>query len=398
MKCLPVGAASGEEALLLLREALDTEKAFQLVLAEPNLPGMNVFDLAERIRASENMKNLPIIALADNGRMGDGQKCKDVDGYLTRIVKMEELENALTLVLDLSHKTEGLAASKPITRHTIAEECRNEIQILVVEDYPANQQILTKHLETAGYNADIAGNGLEALDAFKKKPYDLIFMDIQMPQMDGFEATETIRNLEALSFRANMESSLERPKKVPIIAMTAQALKNDRDIYIEAGMDDYIAKPFVRRDLLAMVEKWALPSRASGNLDSREFQVRNPAPRKTAIVCAEPINFSKAIEEFEGDEPLLMEVLTGFIENVGEQIDILRLALSESDTNCIQKEAHTIKGGASNLTADALSKAALELENIGSSGNLERGTEVLARLDEEFDRLKAFALKKKILG
>lgn len=282
---------------------------------------------------------------------------------------------------------------KPV-KIMVAEEYRDEIQILVVEDYPANQQIAMAHLKAAGYMTDLAENGLEALDAFKKKSYDLVFMDIQMPQMDGFKATEAIRNLEAVSFRANMKGGPESLKKVPIIAMTANALKDNRDIYIEAGMDDYLAKPFKKRDLLAMVEKWATPIHASGNLDSGEFQVLNTAPQKTPI--AEPINFNKAVEEFEGDEPLLMEVLTGFIENVGEQIDILRLALSESDTNCIQKEAHAIKGGASNLTADALSVAALELENMGSSGNLEGGTEVLERLGEEFERLKAFALKKEI--
>ncbi len=166
-------------------------------------------------------------------------------------------------------------------------------------------------------------------------------------------------------------------------------------------MDDYIAKPLSRKKLLAMVEKWSktiadcglrnadlksLPAIASAQA-RRSGEIENP---KSEIQVA-PMDFDKAIEEFEGDEEFLMEVLEGFLDNVRAQIGTIHQAISSGDAEVVRKEAHSIKGGAANLTADELSRIAFKLENIGKSGLLEGGTEVLERLEREFHRLEVYA-------
>jgi CheY-like chemotaxis protein/HPt (histidine-containing phosphotransfer) domain-containing protein len=305
---------------------------------------------------------------------------------------------AIISVLGLSMGKEVETAPKLVTRHTIAEDYRKDVQILLAEDYPTNQQVALRHLNGAGYQVDLAEDGQQAVEACKRKQYDLILMDIQMPVMDGYKATREIRKLET------HHSTTQPLNHLPIIAMTAHALKGDREKCLEAGMDDYIAKPLSRKKLLAMVDKWTKTIADSGlriaDLKSlpaivprfgtqarRAGEIENP---KSEMQRA-PMNFEKAIEEFEGDEEFLMEVVDGFLENVRAQIGTIRQAISDGDAEVVRGEAHSIKGGAGNLTADELSRIAFELENIGKSGLLERGTEVLERLEREFHRLEVYA-------
>lgn len=304
---------------------------------------------------------------------------------------------------------------------------RKSIQILLVEDYPTNQQVAMSHLKAAGYHVDLAENGLAALELYKQKHYNLILMDIQMPVMDGYEATRKIRKLETqsrqiettdktsdhqqpLSSSTQEQSSIinhqSSIKRVPIIAMTAHAINAYRERCLEVGMDDYLAKPLMRRDLLAMVEKWTggsidgeaetqiikpdLQERPRNGLQSdisvnREANIHNHQSKIRA-----PINFEKALNEFVGNKSVLMRVLHGFVENAKGQIGIIRQSITDGDAERVMGEAHSIKGGAGNLTADELSRVAFEMENIGKSGALENGTKVLKRLEKELDRLDAY--------
>ena len=153
-----------------------------------------------------------------------------------------------------------------------------------------------------------------------------------------------------------------RAARVPIVAMTANATSGDREKCMEAGTDDYITKPLKRKELLSMVDKWN-----TAIADSKS-EVQNPKSE----LENDPMDFLRAIEEFEGDEEFLLEVLEGFLENVTSQIGIIRQAISEGDAEVVRGEAHSIKGGAANLMVDELSKIAFELENIGRSGALEK--------------------------
>jgi len=381
--CYPVEASEGKEALSILRESVLSKDPFNLILTDIQMSEMSGFDLATEIRTSEALKEIPIIALTSAGRRGDGKRCRDIgiEGYLNKPIKKDDLYKAIRSVLGLFMEDKEQIAPKLVTIHTIAEDYRKKAQILLVEDYPTNQEVAMRHLQGGGYHVDLAENGRQAVKAYKRKHYDIILLDIQMPVMDGYEATKAIRDLEcglpnkieegsySESEIRNLKSQI---KKIPIIAMTAHATKADREKAFEAGMDDYITKPLRRTKLLATVEKW-----------SRQ----NP---QSAIKKVAPMNFEKAIEEFEGDKEFLMDVLKGFLENVRAQIETIHQAISKGDAEVVRKEAHSIKGGAANLTADELSKIAFELENLGKSGMLEEDDVVLERLKKEFYRLENY--------
>ena len=248
-------------------------------------------------------------------------------------------------------------------------------RILLAEDYPTNQKLATIHLERAGYAVDLAEDGRQAVAAFKRNAYDLFLMDIQMPEMDGYEATQRIRTLER---QANGPS-----ERVPIVAMTAHAVKGYRERCLEAGMDDYMTKPLKRADLLAMVAKWTVDHpAAAGRVDF----ARVPVASDTNA----PMNVDTALAEFLGEKELLMEVLDGFRSNVRQQLPVIQRAVVENRPDIVSREAHAIKGGAANLTADQLSKIAGELEQIGHAGSLDRGPVLIKRLETEFRRLETY--------
>ena len=301
-------------------------------------------------------------------------------------------------------------------------------KILLVEDYPTNQEVAMSHLRSAGYEVDLAENGLRALELFKQNQYQLILMDVQMPVMDGYEATREIRKLE--SQRSQIEpvhttpnlgqplySNTPEPPStihhrssihgIPIIAMTGYAVEGYSKECMEAGMDDYLTKPLTRKHFLATVDKWigttadsevltsshacsrqvgSEISYQSGSLQSSKgYQIDIIHPLSED---APPMDFERALKEFEGDKALLMEVLKGFIANVRGQIEIIRQALKTQDAERIRREAHSIKGGAANLRADELSRIAFDLEQLGKSGGLERGTETLRKLQKELSELE----------
>jgi len=398
--CRPVEANDGKDALSILRDTVPSKGHFDLIITDFQMPEMSGFDLASEIKTIESLKEVPIIVLTSVGMKGDGKLCRDIgiQGYLTKPVKRNDLYLAIISVLGLSIDEEIEASL--VTKHTITEDFKREALILVVEDYPTNQQVAIKHLHGAGHQVDLAENGEQAVEAYKQKDYDLILMDVQMPVMDGYEATKTIRDLE---------NSKSETKGIPIIAMTAHALKGDKEKCLKAGMDDYIPKPLRRKELLAMVDKCVLKARGErrkskgdesedmkleiGNKENIKFGDSELASQDPKLETGEkvPMNLDKAIEEFEGDKEFLMEVLEGFMGNVRGQIKTIRRAISDGDAEAVRGEAHAIKGGAANMTADALSKVAFELENIGRSGVLDKGTETLEKLEKEFYRLESYA-------
>ncbi|MCP3873860.1 MAG: response regulator [Desulfobacteraceae bacterium] len=383
--CFTVEAMDGKEALSILKGSNSSKEPFSLILIDFQISKINCFDLARKIKTVETLQKIPIIVLSSTGMKGDGKSCREigVNGYLTKPIRQDDLHRVILSVLGLSKETQPHTSPKLVTRHTIAEDYSKEGHILLTEDYPTNQQVAMRHLQKAGYQVDLAENGQLAVEAYKNKSYDLILMDIQMPLMDGYEATAKILELETQSLN-----------HVPIIAMTAHAIQGYREKCLEAGMDDYITKPLRRKGLLAMVDKWI------GTIKNREkgtgtLQSERLINSQSSIVSTQskedtPIDFEKAIDEFEGDKQFLLEVVEGFLDNVRIQIPTIRQAISDGDAEVVRRESHSIKGGAANLVAKELSKVAFELENIGISGELEESIEVLEKLKKEFNRLEVY--------
>jgi len=379
--CLPVEAPGGEAALAALRDLAASKEPISLVLTDFQMPDMSGFDLAIKIRMLKTLEDVKIIVLTSAAKIGQAKECKEIgiQGYLTKPVRHDELHKAIVSVLEPTGK-EDHTEPKLVTRHTIAEDFRKEIRVLLVEDYPTNQHVAIRHLSKAGYQVDLAENGKQAVDAYKRKQYDLILMDIQMPEMDGHEATEAIRNIES---KVGQVGGTEATR-VPIIAMTAHALKGYRKKCLESGMDDYITKPLRKTDILKMVDKWCLSKAVS-----MEKKVQSE-PSNDTISKDVPLDFERALEEFGNDREFLIEVLEGFRENVRDQIINIRQAISENDAEIVRREAHAIKGGAANLTADNLSATANELENMGMTGSLTGSANVLESLEKDFYRLENF--------
>ncbi|MCF6247632.1 MAG: GAF domain-containing protein [Desulfobacula sp.] len=389
--CIPVAVESGEKALICIKQ--EQNKAFDVVITNLTLPEMNGFELAQKIRTGKDFSRLPIIMLTSTGKLGDGSKCRDIgiNGYLPKPVKKEELKTIIATVLG-KIKDEKEIQEKLITRHTIAEGLAKKIDILLVEDYPTNQKIAMKHLTSVGYKVILAENGKIAVTQFKQKHFDLILMDIQMPEMDGYDATRHIRECEGkladLHIATNGDRNLRMPR-IPIIAMTAHAIEGYKEKCLAAGMDDYITKPLKKMTFLQMVEKWTPQNpkcRKPPIKSKKKIRIRNNKTNKP------PFDYDKALDEFEDDKEFLKEVIDEFLEHLSTQLSKISMAISNNDPDAVEKEAHAIKGGAANLTAYPLSNSAHELELIGRSGVLDQSRTTFENMAEEFAKLKEHLL------
>lgn len=396
--CLPEEASGGWDAMELLKESAENDLPFQLVFIDVQMPGLSGFDLAQKIKNHSMLKDTPIIVLSSVGRIGDGKLCREIgiEGYLVKPIRRDDLHMVILSVLGLSRFDDQHSRDSLVTRHSLTEEQRKDVQILVVEDYPTNQQVVMNHLTGAGYQVDLAENGFQAVEMFRRKYYDLILMDVQMPVMDGFEATAKIRGMVDRIHQVSLGGLSPDTRRLPIIAMTAHAVKGDRERCLDAGMDDYMTKPLRRRELLSMVEKWMTglnrhPDPVEAGLEMEPIETETEPERGDRVAVDAPMDWAQAVDEFEGDEPLLREVLDGFLSNVRKQVDTIRAALEDGDVDLVAREAHSIKGGAANLTANDLSQAAYELEKLGKSGKLEDGHSLLDKMENEFFILEIFA-------
>jgi len=243
--CRVQAADSGRSGVEFLRSALADKDPYQVLLLDMQMPEQDGQQTAEIIKTDPDLQSLKILILTSIGQRGDASRFSEMgcDGYLLKPIKQSQLFEALLAVVG-KQTTTLPAKHKLITRHTISEQQRERPPILLADDNSVNRKLVTTLLEKAGYKVDSVETGLQAIEAVQQKRYGLVLMDGQMPEMDGFEATQQIRNLE------------NDARKTPIIAMTAHAMKGDRERCLEAGMDDYIPKPLEPDALFALIEKW----------------------------------------------------------------------------------------------------------------------------------------------
>lgn len=241
----PTVVSSGRDALLELQMAAGRKNPFDLIIIDMMMPEMDGAQLAAEIKQDTSISDVRMILLTSGGMRGDAVRMKKIgfDGYFNKPIKRSDLYNAIMTVLSNQSASDGrlndVSAEKQlVTRYTLAEQKKLRTRILLVEDNVINQKVALLTLKKLGFRADVANNGLEAVNAVNEKDYDLVLMDIQMPEMDGLEATKVIRNSD------------NSVSKIPIIAMTANAMKGDREMCLDAGMDDYITKP-INSDLLS---------------------------------------------------------------------------------------------------------------------------------------------------
>ena len=246
-----VSLKGGADVLSTLQQSADSKNPFDLCISDIQMPGMSGYDVAAKIKKSTpGIQNLPLVALSSLMER-DANKCETVgfDAFLSKPIRREKLYRILERLLgEKQDEGEKAEAEKPkiVTQYTVREDIKHSLCVLLVEDNPVNQKLAKLMLTKGGYQVVVAGNGCEAVEKFTASPddFDLIFMDIQMPEMDGVKATQAIRN--------------KGFDTVPIIAMTAHAMKGDRETCLEAGMDDYVTKPIRRETVFQMIDKWII--------------------------------------------------------------------------------------------------------------------------------------------
>ena len=373
--CREAEAEDGETALRLLHDGARGSDPFQIAVIDLHMPGMDGEELGRRIKANLEINDTRLVLMSSLGQRGDAVRMEQAGfaGYLTKPLRQAPLREVLSMVMGRKASAEG--TKQPIiTRHTVAESARRNVRILLAEDNATNQKVAQAILKKLGYRADIAANGFEVIEALSRIPYDLVLMDCQMPEMDGFEATRRIRDT----------ASGVLNHRVPIIAMTANAMQGDRERCINAGMDDYLSKPVQRQELAEALQRWVSSARQDDD--------RPKTPPKEAAPSLSDHNGifheSEMLERLMNDRELARMVLAGFLEDAPVQIRKLKDSLGSGDAAGAQLQAHTIKGAAANLGAPALHQVALELETMGKAGRLEETLEVMPRLETEFERLK----------
>jgi len=242
----PTAVESGEEALSQLASARQAGQAFSLVLTDMHMPNMDGFTLVERIRQRPELATATIMMLTSAGHRGDALRCRElgVSAYLLKPIRQSELREAIAKVLGAR---EQKGAIPLITRYSLHDARDPEacLRILLAEDNPVNQLLATRLLEKRGHRVTVAGNGREALAAIDKESYDLVLMDVQMPELDGIEATIAIR-----------EKEKKGANHLPVIALTAHAMKGDQERCLEAGMDAYLSKPIRAQELDELLDKY----------------------------------------------------------------------------------------------------------------------------------------------
>lgn len=378
-------AENGERAVEIMRDAVAREEPYDLAILDMQMPGLDGVQLARAIREDTALRSTRMVMLTSMGRRGDGEEAREagVEAYLTKPVRQAELRVVLARVLGSRSESASTGPAREDQSRVTCNSSFTESQasarahLLVAEDNPVNQKVALRMLERLGYSVDVADDGKKALEALEGVPYDAVLMDVQMPEMDGYEATAELRRREA-----------DGERHTPVIAMTANALQGDREDALAAGMDDYISKPVKAEDLEAILARWVSRS-------DEETEEENPAAQENGAVDPSlPVVDYGVIDELrqlqlDGEPDLLAELVEVFVEDASARLKTLREALNQADADGVAKIAHTLKGSAGNLGASRMAHLAAQLEERGRSGNLDGAEDLLGELDSEFEKANA---------
>ncbi len=361
----PTMAGSGAAALRELGRAAAVKSTFPVMLIDMNMPAMDGFTLAKRIatrRAGGKKAGRPALIMLTSGpRPGDSGRARKlgIAAYLTKPVKQSDLLDTILTVLSKSKR--GRLKRTAVASRRAAKRAR----VLVAEDNAVNQRLVRRILEKRGHRVAIANNGREALEQLAARSFDVVLMDVQMPEMDGLEATAAIREREKAS-----------GGRVPIVAMTAHAMKGDRERCLAAGMDAYLSKPVETKALLLTIERVVRGAPAEAEVPADSL------PGSTAVLDERSL-----LDRVGGDRQLLAELARIFLADSPQMMAAIRSAVQQRDAAALRRAAHTLKGSVANFSASGAVEAALRLETMGGDGDLDGVEAAWSRLEEEIARV-----------
>jgi PAS domain S-box-containing protein len=370
-------AEGAEVALQMMQAAVVANDPYEIAILDYQMPGIDGEELGRAIKDDPEFSKTHLVMMTSIGKRGDAMKFKEIgfSAYLTKPIKQSELFDCLVNVISGGKTKEGTGPNGIITRYSLAEESKRRVRILLAEDNPTNQQVAIGILKKLGYGCDTVGNGLEAVRALESLPYDLVLMDVQMPEMDGIEATRAIRNTG---------SRVMNPA-IPIIAMTAHALKSDREKCLAAGMTDYIAKPVRPAELAEVLSRCLVdlrPSPPKDNGDSKGPAEGGPEFDRETL-----------LERLGGDDSLVNEILNVFMDDCPAQMKQLQQAVADGDIEKIARQAHSLKGAAGNINAESVQELARRVEEAAREQAIDGISGLVDALGSACDRLHAILSK-----
>ncbi|RPI25627.1 MAG: response regulator, partial [Chloroflexota bacterium] len=369
-----VGSASG--ALALIRDsygASPTCSPFSVVILDLFMPDLSGVALAGEIRQIEHAQELPLVLMVplfvhDCERelyAEDTLRRVSISATVNKPIKASQLYDTLLGILVKDARPAGVLEKPAMKKFDPTMGQRYPLRILLAEDNATNQKLALRMLELLGYRADLAANGVEVLQAIRRQPYEVILMDVQMPEMDGLEATGII---------ASETPPGDRPY---IIAMTANAMNEDREACLAAGMDDYLSKPIRVDEIISALKKsWQARSSRGMNI---VHQIQT---------TLDPETINRLLEIEAGDKTFLAGLIQTFLADAPNLIQQMQGAVRLGDAQALARAAHSLKSGSASLGGYRLSSCCQELEGIGKSGHLEGAGEKVAEVEAELSALQ----------
>jgi signal transduction histidine kinase/ligand-binding sensor domain-containing protein/CheY-like chemotaxis protein len=367
MACL---TEDGPSALRELQLAHEQGRPFALLLTDAHMPNMDGFMLAQCVKNDPRFTEMNIVVLTSAGAPGDAARCRqlEVAAYLTKPIQQAQLRETLQKIMGRYPQRGGEFSTEAATVRPQKTNIATGLKILVAEDNPVNQLLATRLLEKRNHQLLVVGNGLEALEALEQQRdqgFDLILMDVQMPQMNGFEATRIIRERERI-----------QGGHIPIIAMTAHAMKGDRERCVGAGMDGYVSKPIQVQELYAVIDEVVEQMQKSKRRKVSEGQGQVALDKAAALA------------NLGGDEHVLAEAGHLFLVECSRLMSEVQEAIRRNNASALEQAAHIIKGSVGTFAARRAYETARRLEELGHEGKLKDAEGVYANLEAEMDHLR----------
>jgi signal transduction histidine kinase/DNA-binding response OmpR family regulator len=375
-----------DTALHRFTETMAGGAPFELVIADAIMPEKDGLQFVRELRQRAEGRTTPVVLLTPLFQRDYTERGRHVGsvGHLQKPIRHDQLQNCLRKALALTSEPPARQAIRPdlsAGERAPAAHAPWRPSLLIVEDNEINQKLAVRMAEKLGCRAAIAHNGREAIEALAKADYDAILMDCQMPVLDGLETTRMIREREAALGAGETQKTLDEspPRRIPIIAVTANAMKGDREQCLAAGMDDYLAKPIQLETLRSVLERWvSLPPSSSGRIGQRA--IANHSDADTFDLAALEANLG-------GDHQLIRQLVVLFVEQHRARLAEIKTGLETGDATAVERAAHTLKGAAGNLRAGKVASAAGRIEELVRQGRLDDATAAYPRLESEVLRL-----------